>query len=431
MNQTAVDTSKQQQQAPEEAFPEDLAMPKAFASFREQRGVADPRFVRPDRQTNFDGAPPYDWPEPQHDKTTLSVDRVGDTTEEGPHRFTICLKDRVRVWLGPDRFETGTVVAISPTRQSARVQSIPGKRGLWHSKEKLYPAPVKEPTKQKAAVAEAKNGSEKVNDKKEEALKLAEQGLTELNEALKAGNSETLVKYLTFLSKFHNYSFQNCILISIQRPDATQVAGYNRWKQLGRQVKKGEKGITILGPVLAKRNVEVEDENQEAQNKTVSKLIGFRTLHVFDVSQTEGKDLPEFAQISGDPGEAIPRLEKLIQDNDIALQYEFPGGGALGTSSGGTITVRPDLSLAETLSVLVHELAHEFLHQGERRHETDKTVRETEAEAVAFTVCNALGLETKTRSADYIKLYRGDPQVLQESLHFIQKTAARIIEALT
>ena len=154
-------------------------------------------------------------------------------------------------------------------------------------------------------------------------------------------------------------------------------------------------------------------------------------MYVFDVSQTEGAELPEFAGIHGDPGTGLRRLEDIVDAYGIQLEYDFPGCGAQGVSRDGTIVVRPDMPPAETFAVLVHEVAHEILHQQTgRKREVSRTVRETEAEAVAYVVCQAMGLETTTRSCDYIQLYRGDVATLSESLDLIQKTAASLIEQL-
>jgi antirestriction protein ArdC len=265
---------------------------------------------------------------------------------------------------------------------------------------------------------------------REEAVKRSEEALDQLAQALEQGKSDTLVKYLETLSRFHHYSFGNTLLIAIQRPDATHVAGYQRWKQLGRFVKQGEHGIAILAPLVYKRTAEVVDDQAEPENHEVKVLRGFKIVYVFDVSQTEGKELPQFAGISGEPGEQLRRLEALITESGIELRYEVIPGGALGCSSLGTIRIRPDLTSAETFTVLVHELAHERLHDKARRQEVTKTVRETEAEAVAFVVTNALGLETSTRSSDYIQLYAGNKEVLLESLDLIQSTATWILTNL-
>ncbi len=255
------------------------------------------------------------------------------------------------------------------------------------------------------------------------ATKLAEQGLDQLAEALGQGRSDTLEDYLSVLAKFHPYSFQNSMLIACQHPNATHVAGFNAWKKLGRQVVKGAKGIAILAPCVYRSKD--DDEAGDSDKKAVVK--GFKVVHVFDVSQTEGEDLPQFAAIDGDPGELIERLELVIGQHDISLTYDYLPSGALGVSAAGSIIIRPDLSPAERFAVLAHEFAHELLHKGERRHDTTKTVRETEAEAVAFVVCQAIGLDSSTRSADYIQLYRGTTETLAESLDYIQKTATHIL----
>lgn len=263
-----------------------------------------------------------------------------------------------------------------------------------------------------------------------------DQGLDELGSALEAGNSEQLTQFLKCLSRFHRYSFGNVLLISWQRPEATHVAGFRTWKKMGRHVRKGEHGIRILAPVVRRRvssvdlSVAVEAADEDQPVATLKLPVAYRTVHVFDVSQTEGKELPEFARVSGDPGEYISRIRQQIHEAGIQLDVDHIAGGADGVSRGGAITIKPGLPLSEEFSVLVHELSHEWLHRGERRHETTKTIRETEAEAVAFTVCRAIGLETGTSSSDYIQLYNGSRETLQESLHHIRECAARILDHL-
>ena len=119
-----------------------------------------------------------------------------------------------------------------------------------------------------------------------------------------------------------------------------------------------------------------------------------------------------------------------MADQSIALEYDPKIAPAKGLSSGGKITLLPHLPLAEHFAVLVHEVAHELLHRGERRSQTTHTVRETEAEAVAFVVCSAIGLDTNTSSSDYIQLHAGDKATLAESLAFIQQTASVILQAI-
>lgn len=270
---------------------------------------------------------------------------------------------------------------------------------------------------------------------REDALKQSEQALEELAEALAQGRSDTLVRYLSMLSRFHQYSFGNCMLISLQRPDATHVAGFHRWKQLGRYVTKGEKGIFILAPIVrrAKSNQEAQanDDSADDGEEPARRVCGFRPVYVFDVTQTEGAELPEFSRVEGDPGDKVQKLEAVIRGHGIELVYEQHLGGADGRSEGGKIILREGLPPAEQFAVLAHELAHELLHRTERRKETTRKVRELEAEAVAFVVSKAAGLEGTNRSADYIQLYSGDKQLLMESLDHIQRVASSVIEELS
>jgi antirestriction protein ArdC len=274
--------------------------------------------------------------------------------------------------------------------------------------------------------------------KKDELAGRVSDALGQLQSDLAAGKSENLVNYLKFLGRFHSYSFQNAMLIFLQRPDASHVAGFNTWKTLGRHVRKGEKGIGILAPISARRRKDdvaspaiAEPTDAMPLDEPTRKIVGFRVVHVFDVSQTDGEPLPDIDTVRGEPGDYLPRLQDAITSHGITLTYEPIAGGALGVSSGGAIVVSPDLPDAERFSVLVHEFAHELLHRSERRAETTKTVRETEAEAVAYAVGHAIGLQAASRSSDYIQLYHGDPNVLAESLHHIQRTAHAILKLIT
>jgi antirestriction protein ArdC len=260
--------------------------------------------------------------------------------------------------------------------------------------------------------------------KRDEVKQLIEQGVQELNDALAAGKSDTLTRFMEVMAKFPRYSFGNCILIAMQFPDAKFVQGFHGWKKVGRFVRKGEKGIGIIAPMVY-RNKEAVDEDDRT-------LRGFKVVHVYDVSQTEGKELPEFARVSGDPGEHIASLEQVIRSHDIELVYEKIGSGADGLSQKGRVVIQHDLEPAERFATLVHELAHELLHADtERRKSTTKCIRETEAEAVAHVVCRAVGIDSTSHCADYIQLYSGDVNVLTASLDAVQKTAAHILEAMT
>lgn len=268
---------------------------------------------------------------------------------------------------------------------------------------------------------------EKAQQKREQTVKLAEDAIKQLDQELRKGKSETLVQFLATMSSFHSYSFNNQLLIMVQRPDATRVAGFNAWRKLDRFVKKGEKGIRILAPMVGKPKESSDEELIGVEKK--KRLYGFRVVSVFDVSQTDGKPLPDIGGIRGEPGEFLPKMRDLIRSEGIELTYE-PLNGPEGISKGGAIVIDAGLDSANEFSVLAHELAHELLHRGERRTQTTRTQRETEAEAVAFVVCQAFGVDTTARSNDYIQLYRGNSDLLVDSLDHIRSTSAEIISGL-
>ena len=253
-----------------------------------------------------------------------------------------------------------------------------------------------------------------------------------LIEQLEAGHSESLTAYLTAMGRFHNYSFGNILEIARQMPDATRVAGLFAWNQLGRKVMKGQKGIRILAPMIGsrrKKDIEATSKDPEAVNKPV--LVGFRAVYVFDVSQTEGAELPAFTErTKGDVGEYRERLIDFTIAQGIELEFKDSIAPALGMSYGGRIAILPGQETAEEFSTLVHELAHEMLHKAERRTATTKTVRETEAEAIAFVVSQTIGLDAGRASADYIHLYHGNAALLTESLEVIQRTSSLILAAI-
>lgn len=251
-----------------------------------------------------------------------------------------------------------------------------------------------------------------------------------LIEQLEAGHSDALTAYLNAMSCFRNYSFGNILEIARQKPDATRVAGMWAWNQLGRRVKKGEKGIRILAPIIGFKRKSDEEAEKDITKQNTRVLVGFRNAYVFDVAQTEGVDLPDMREVYGDVGENRDCLLAFIERQSIELVFTENIAPALGMSYGGRIAILPGQSKAEEFSTLVHELAHEMLHKAERRTTTTKVVRETEAEAIAFVVGNAVGLETGSASADYIHLYHGNASLLAESLEVIQQTSAVILAAL-
>ena len=267
----------------------------------------------------------------------------------------------------------------------------------------------------------------KAQQNREQTLAKVDQSLQKLDEQLKSGHSATLTQFLSIMAKFHKYSFSNQLLIQLQCPDATNVAGFNAWKKLGRFVKKGQKGIRILAPIVRKSKAKDLEPGETKEEER--KVYGFRVASVFDVSQTDGKAMPDISRIDGDPGVFLPKLRSLIQNKGIELAYENLVGPH-GISKGGAIVIDTALDPANEFSVLVHELAHESMHRGERRSQTTKTQRETEAEAVAFVVSQAIGVETTAKTTDYIQLYRGDSKLLAKSLELIRSTSLHLITSL-
>jgi hypothetical protein len=264
---------------------------------------------------------------------------------------------------------------------------------------------------------------------------LIKQAVDYLIQQLEAGHSETLAAYLGAMARFHAYSFGNILQIARQRPSATRVAGFYAWKELGRFVKRGEKGIQILAPMVGyKRRNGAAEQSASTDDTTKPRptLIGFRAVYVFDVAQTEGADLPEFEHnISGEVGQHRDRLIDFLAQQNIALEYSENIAPALGVSYGGKIALLPGQSQAEEFVSLVHETAHELLHKADRRTMTTAVVRETEAEAVAFIVGQAIGLEIGAASSDYIQMYAGNAALLAESLEVVQRTSAVILAAIT
>jgi antirestriction protein ArdC len=219
--------------------------------------------------------------------------------------------------------------------------------------------------------------------KVEQAKQIASKAIEQLSEALERGHSETLRNYLAAMAKFHRYSLHNLILIVSQRPDATRVAGFHTWKQLGRNVKKGAKGIMILAPVVLRKNRE-EATSEEDQSKTA---VYFRAVYVFDQMDTDGKPLSELGSAQGDPSAYTDKLKQFVVERGIQLEYSDAIYPAQGQCSSGKIILLPGQTPAEEFCTLAHEAGHSLLHMQERHAETTKRVRETEAEAVAFVVC--------------------------------------------
>lgn len=264
----------------------------------------------------------------------------------------------------------------------------------------------------------------------EQAKELAEKAIVQLAESLERGHSEELRKYLAAMARFPKYSLHNVCLILAQRPETARVAGYHTWRQLGRQVHRGAKGILIFAPIVRRKTENRESGETSAAGESV-RLVGFRGIHVFAEEDTSGRPIPQLSRCTGEPSAFAGRLKEFVTSRGVQLEYSDAIRPAYGMCSTAKIELLPGMEPAVEFSVLAHEVGHLLLHFGERRRETTKRVRETEAEAVAFVVSQAIGLEGLRASSEYISLYTGDRNLLTESLEHIQRASAEIIAAIT
>lgn len=268
---------------------------------------------------------------------------------------------------------------------------------------------------------------------------MARQDVKDITAKLEEGvkgifTSDKYIEYLRFMGKFTNYSFNNCMLILMQNPQATLVAGYKAWQtKFKRQVRKGEHGITILAPCQYKKELEDEDGNVN-----VKSWVGFKTTTVFDVSQTDGDELPTgcVKKLTGDVKDFDELFDRLTEIAPVPVEYEDIQGGAHGYYSNveKRIALKQGMSEQQTIKTLVHEISHAILHdkeEGEAK-EADRMTREVQAESVAYTVCSALGLDTSDYSFGYIAGWSSGKEVkeLSASMEVIRKTAADLIDRL-
>ena len=259
------------------------------------------------------------------------------------------------------------------------------------------------------------------------AKKNTAQLLSQLDKKIKeVKDSKEFKEMLTFFSNFHNYSYHNSILIKMQKPDATYVAGYRQWqKKFDRNVKKGEEGIAILAPFTYKKKVNEDEEDEE--KTTVTKTY-FKPVYVFDISQTEGPTVPTLdISIENEYERLLKPLCEYTKKQGIKLEFKKLSEAHKGYSKGGKIVINSKANQTEKAAVLVHEIAHEFLHDKEKRVELSKEIKEMEAEAVAFVVMDHYDIDIK--SDKYIALYKKSYD-LRESLARISKLASDIIKFL-
>lgn len=276
-------------------------------------------------------------------------------------------------------------------------------------------------------------------DDTQEILRKLEQGVKDV---FSSGKFE---EYLKIMSKFHNYSFNNSLMIMFQNPEATHIAGYTTWKQLGRQVVKGAKAIKILAPSIYKKEIPLinKDTKEPALDKNgeplteTKKLLYFKPVNVFDISQTEGKELPQLiTELTGNVEEKryiFTALSKLV---DMELQEKEIEGGAKGyfkpqnplTDEPAEIVINSGMSDLQSIKTAIHETAHCLLHDPLKEVEEaskNKRGQEVEAESVAFVVATKLGLDTSDYSFTYVAAWSATRELdeLKQSLTLIQKTA--------
>ncbi|MGL6200429.1 MAG: YodL domain-containing protein [Lachnospiraceae bacterium] len=291
----------------------------------------------------------------------------------------------------------------------------------------------------------------------------------ELTDRLEEGikdlfTSEKYLSYLNTMAQFHNYSARNTILIYMQKPTATKVAGFRSWQEkFKRHVKKGEKGIRILAPTpftIRKEmekldpdtNVPMLDKDGKPVTEEVEvKIPRFKAVSVFDVSQTEGKPLPELAEdIIGDVKQYEVFVDALRRVSPLPIEFEPMPGNLDGTCYfGKRIAIRDNMSEVQTIAAIVHEITHAMLHDTTKEQEQpeadietpdtedgnkparkDSSTMEVEAESVSYVVCQRYGIETGANSFGYLASWGKDKElsILKSSLETIQKTSATIID---
>ena len=265
--------------------------------------------------------------------------------------------------------------------------------------------------------------------------------------------SDKFQQYLKTLSKFHDYSLNNTLLIALQKPDATLVAGYTAWKkQFGRQVQKGESGIRILAPTPYKKKMEVDKtdpitgeiiKNPDGTSVKESKEVlmpAFKVVNVFDVSQTDGKPLPTIGvnELTGDVAQYEMFFEALKKACPVPIGFEQIDGGAKGYfhTVENRIAIQEGMSQVQTIKTAIHEMTHQKLHSIDPTAKTDlaepkltRNHKEVEAESVAFTVCQHYGIDTGDYSFAYVAGWSHGKETpeLKASLDKIRKTASEMI----
>jgi len=296
--------------------------------------------------------------------------------------------------------------------------------------------------------------NENTRERLKEITDSIEQGIQDLFE------SDKYMKYLRTMSRFHHYSFNNTLLIAMQRPDATLVAGFKKWRdQFGRNVMRGEKAIRILAPTPFKKKIEKERvdpltnmplmdaDGNVLTEEVVIKIPMFKVVSVFDVLQTEGKPLPQLASdLTGDVQQYDIFMEALRRSSPVPIAFEDmePETDGYFSRSRQRIAIRTGMSEIQTVSAVIHEIAHSKLHNHEKERlaavqadenaeppkPKNRRTEEVEAESVSFAVCAYYGIQTDENSFGYIAAWSRDKELpeLRASLETIDKTASELID---
>lgn len=278
------------------------------------------------------------------------------------------------------------------------------------------------------------------------------QQIKEITEKLEQGisnlfNSETYKKYLQTMSKFTSYSLNNTLLIAMQKPDATTVAGFTTWQKMNRHIIKGSKAIKIIAPCPYRKKTETEVTDDDGKiilgrdgkpikEKTEKVLMGFKIVNVFDYSQTEGEPLPEIAhKLDGTVDGYVDFFNALKQFSPVPIKFEEIEGSANGYYHLADKNIVIDEGMSQTMNckTAIHEITHALLHDRnnglEKNNIPDRETKEVQAESVAYTVCQYYGIDSSEYSFGYISGWSSgrDLKELKSSMETIRQTAQTII----
>ena len=251
-------------------------------------------------------------------------------------------------------------------------------------------------------------------------------------------DSENWTRWLVTMARFHDYSLNNTMLISLQMTEATRVASYRSWQRdFNRHVKKGERGIEVLVPMVVKRrkadSEEVPQDDGEAAERR--KLVGFKVGHVFDVSQTEGEHLPEIAsQVRADVSDfdSLMGAIEAVSAHPVEVVDGLPPETNGLFSHMGYIAIRAGMPQGQTVKTALHELTHSVLHDGDAEELPDRAMREVQAESVAYAVSAALELDTSDYSFGYVASWAvgKTEEEMRQCMRAVRDAAKQILDRL-